>query len=76
MAEAGARVIVIADMNTENAISTAEESKQFASHPEYQSTHFTMNVNDEVSVQAMVDFVVEKFGRLDYAVNGAGVSEI
>ncbi|GKZ86815.1 hypothetical protein AnigIFM56816_002579 [Aspergillus niger] len=73
LAEAGARVIVFADMNTETATASAEESKQYATNPEYQSTHFTVNVTDQDGVQAMVDFVVEKFGRLDYAVNAAGV---
>lgn len=63
-------------MNTETATASAEESKQYATNPEYQSTHFTVNVTDQDGVQAMVDFIVEKFGRLDYAVNAAGVSPI
>lgn len=33
-----------------------------------------MDVGDEKSVQSMVDFVVKEYGRLDYAVNAAGVS--
>lgn len=61
-------------MNSETATASAEESKQYATNPEYQSTNFTVNVTDQDGVQAMVDFVVEKFGRLDYAVNAAGVS--
>lgn len=74
LAEAGARVIVFADMNSETATASAAESKQYATHPSYQSTNFTVNVTDQDGVQAMVDFVIEKFGRLDYAVNAAGVS--
>lgn len=35
-----------------------------------------MNVQDAQSVQDMVDFVVKEFGRLDYAVNAAGVSDM
>jgi NAD(P)-dependent dehydrogenase (short-subunit alcohol dehydrogenase family) len=35
---------------------------------------FGMDVRDANSVQAMVDFVVNKYGRLNYAVNCAGVS--
>jgi NADP-dependent 3-hydroxy acid dehydrogenase YdfG len=34
-----------------------------------------MNVQDAKSVEAMVSFVVEQYGRLDYCVNAAGVSE-
>lgn len=60
-------------MNTETAKTSSEESKKFASNQEYQTTIFEMNVQDDKSVQAMVDFVVKEFGRLDYAVNAAGV---
>lgn len=60
-------------MNTETAKASSEESRRFASNQEYQTTIFEMNVQDEKSVQAMVDFVVKEFGRLDYSVNAAGV---
>lgn len=74
LAEAGAKVVVFADMNTETAKASSEESKKYARNQEYQTTIFEMNVQDDKSVQAMVDFVVKEFGRLDYAVNAAGVS--
>ncbi|KAG8158733.1 hypothetical protein KVR01_011176 [Diaporthe batatas] len=73
LAEAGAKVVVFADMNTETAKASSEESKKYARNQEYQTTIFEMNVQDDKSVQAMVDFVVKEFGRLDYAVNAAGV---
>ncbi|RAK97325.1 SDR family NAD(P)-dependent oxidoreductase [Aspergillus ibericus CBS 121593] len=73
LAEAGARVVVFADKDIDPAKESAEESKLYATHPEYQATHFTVNVIDEQGVQEMVDFVVNKFGRIDYAVNGAGI---
>lgn len=73
IAEAGAKVVVFADMNTETAKTSSEESKKVASNKEYQTTIFEMNVQDDKSVQAMVDFVVKEFGRLDYAINAAGV---
>ncbi|EED14519.1 oxidoreductase, short-chain dehydrogenase/reductase family [Talaromyces stipitatus ATCC 10500] len=73
LAEAGARAIVFADMNEETATASAEESKQYATNKEYQATAFKVNVTDEKGVQDMVDFVVKQFGRIDYAVNGAGV---
>ena len=62
-------------MNIETAKASSEESKRYASNKEYQTTTFEMNVKDQGSVQAMVDFVVKEFGRLDYAVNAAGVSD-
>lgn len=74
LAEAGARAIVFADKNGETAASSAEESKKYATNPDYQSAHFVVDVCDKDGVDAMVDFVVNTFGQLDYAVNSAGVS--
>lgn len=62
-------------MNLKAAKASSDENKTYASNKEYQSTTFEMNVQDEKSVQAMVDFVVKEFGQLDYAVNAAGVSD-
>ncbi|KAI1099781.1 oxidoreductase [Jackrogersella minutella] len=73
LAEAGAKAIVFADMNEETAKQSSEESKQYASNKDYKTTIFKMNVQDDKSVRDMVDFVVKEFGRIDYAVNAAGV---
>ncbi|PLB54877.1 oxidoreductase [Aspergillus steynii IBT 23096] len=73
LAEAGAKVVVFADMNEETAKESAEESKKYASNKDYTATTFKVNVTDSQGVQDMVDFVVNTFGRLDYCVNGAGV---
>jgi short-subunit dehydrogenase involved in D-alanine esterification of teichoic acids len=62
-------------MNEESAKATSKESVQYASDKDYQTSTFAMNVQDAESVEAMVSFVVEKYGRLDYCVNAAGVSE-
>jgi NAD(P)-dependent dehydrogenase (short-subunit alcohol dehydrogenase family) len=74
LAEAGANVVVFADMNEESAKTSSEESVKYASNRDYQTTIFKMNVQDAESVEAMVDFVVKNYGRLDYCVNAAGVS--
>lgn len=60
-------------MNEETAKTSSEESKKYASNKDYKTTTFTMNVQDDQSVQEMVDFTIREFGRLDYAVNAAGV---
>ncbi|KAF2871662.1 hypothetical protein BDV95DRAFT_572486 [Massariosphaeria phaeospora] len=73
LAEAGARVVVFADMNENTATASSEESKKYASRHDYQTSVFKMNVEDEKAVQDMVDFVVAEYGCLDYCVNGAGV---
>jgi NAD(P)-dependent dehydrogenase (short-subunit alcohol dehydrogenase family) len=74
LAEASAKVVVSADMDEQRAKALSEESKQFSSDKVYENTAFKMNVQNDQSVQDMVDFVVEKYGRLDYAVNAAEVS--
>lgn len=61
-------------MNAETAKESSEESKKCATNKAYQTTIFEMNVQDDKSVKDMVDFVVKEYGRLDYAVNAAGVS--
>lgn len=76
LAEAGAKVVVFADMDENTAKASSEKSKTFATNKEYQTTFFKMNVEDAKSVQDMVDFVVKEYGRLDYAVNAAGVSSL
>ena len=64
---------MFADLNEEEAKTSSEESKRYASAEKYQTAAFKMNVTDDKSVEAMVEFVVEEYGRLDYAVNAAGV---
>lgn len=76
LAEAGARAVVFADMDEETAKVSSEESKRFASNKEYKTSTFKMNVQDNQSVQDMIDHVIKEYGRLDYAVNAAGVSKI
>lgn len=67
---------MFADMNETTAKASSGESKKYASNKDYQATTFKMNVQDEKSVQEIVDFMIKEYGRLDYAVNAAGVSRI
>lgn len=73
-AEAGVKGVAFVDLNEQGAQDAAEESKQYATNAEYQSLVIHVDVADEAAVQLMVDQVVVKFGRIDYAVNSAGVS--
>lgn len=61
-------------MNMVTAMASSEESKRYASIKEYKTTTFEMNVQDDNSVKAVVEFVVKELGRLDYTLNAAGVS--
>lgn len=65
-AEAGAKVVV-ADFN--EALGTAQVEKIRKNHGE--ASFFKVDVSDEEQVKAMVDFTVEKYGRLDVAINNA-----
>lgn len=59
-------------MDQQKAKASSEESRQFAGNNVYETIAFNMNVKSDQSVQDMVNFVVEKYGRLDYAVNAVG----
>ncbi|KAH9988704.1 NAD(P)-binding protein [Xylariaceae sp. FL0662B] len=72
-AEAGAKGILLADIDYEAAAKAAEDSKSLASNPDYRSLAVKVNVVDHGSVQAMVDLAVKEFARIDYCVNAAGV---
>ena len=61
--EEGATV-VICDLNEEQGRQTAEEIG---------ATFFKVNVADRQAVQAFIDAVVERYGRVDVLVNNAGV---
>ena len=73
LAEAGAKAIVFADINMARAEEAVESTKKFATHPEYRGVVCKVDVTVPDQVQHMVDFTVKEFGRIDYAINGAGV---
>ncbi|MGG2014827.1 SDR family NAD(P)-dependent oxidoreductase [Bacillus sp. S10(2024)] len=60
--------IVIGDIDER-----AEETVELAKKEGVQALFKKTNVVDAESVQALVDFTIEKFGRLDHAFNNAGV---
>lgn len=73
-AEAGALGVVFADVNEEGAAANAVKSKEYATNPKYRAVSIKVDVTKLASVQAMVDFAVKEFGRIDYSVNSAGVT--
>ncbi|KAI1088690.1 short chain dehydrogenase [Rostrohypoxylon terebratum] len=72
-AEAGARGVVFSDINHEGAEASAEESRKYARHAEYRALAIKVDVTDTESVQSLVTSTVKEFGRVDYAVNSAGI---
>lgn len=74
-AEAGAKAIAFADIDEKGAEEAAAKSKELATNPEYRAIALVVDVRDEASVQAIIDATVKEFGRIDYGVNCAGVSQ-
>jgi len=68
LAQAGADVAIV-DLNEEAGTKTAEELRSMG----VQAPFVGCDVTQKVQVQAMVQQVVERFGRLDIAVNNAGI---
>ena len=68
LAKAGANVAIV-DINKDVGEKTAQDLKQYGVN----SLFVSCDVTDKTQVQAMVAKVVEEFGRLDIAVNNAGI---
>lgn len=60
----------------QNAQAAADESKKGAKHAEYRPVVVQLDIADEGSVQNLVATAIKEFGRIDYAVNSAGVSAV
>jgi 3-oxoacyl-[acyl-carrier protein] reductase len=65
-AEEGA-IVILADMNLESVKGAA------AQIPNAQA--YAMNVTDRASIQAVVDQVMQKHGRIDILINNAGITQ-
>lgn len=73
-AEAGAKGIICADIKVDDATRVAEESKVIASSEDFKALSCSLDITKSQSVNALVDFAVKEFGRIDFLVNAAGVS--
>ena len=60
-------IVILADMNLEAAKGAAEHIPG--------AEAFVMNVTDRVSIQAVVDQVIQKHGRIDILINNAGITQ-
>ncbi|KAI0393709.1 short-chain dehydrogenase/reductase SDR [Xylariaceae sp. FL0594] len=69
----GARAVVLVDLNKDAAEAVARESEELATNAEYKTLVLGVNVTDAAAVDDMVRAAVSAFGRIDYAVNSAGV---
>jgi len=76
LAREGVAGIMLADMNSASVEAVAEELKKIATNPAFKPITVVVDVRDEVSVKSMITKTVETFGRLDYAVNCAGIGAV
>jgi NAD(P)-dependent dehydrogenase (short-subunit alcohol dehydrogenase family) len=65
--------VAVADVNVDSIKKVKEELAKAATNPDFQCITIQVDVRDEMSVKAMVADTVKAFGRLDYAVNCAGI---
>lgn len=64
----------MADINLEGAQKTVADAKAIAVNPDFQADAVYIDVSVEDSVKKAVANAVNYLGRIDYAVNSAGVS--
>lgn len=70
-AKYGIQRLALADMNTQTLTSTISSIKE--KYPHVDILPLQMNVQKTVEVQSGIAEIVKKFGRLDIAVNNAGI---
>lgn len=71
LARQGCRTLFLADINREGLEETSRQIRK--AEQACRIEIFQVNISDEKSVELMVRICVEAFGRLDYALNIAGV---
>jgi len=71
-ARKGANPVILVDINPQGLSETASELGRIGSNP----VPYTIDVTDFEEINAMVNEVIERFGRIDVLVNVAGVSLI
>ncbi|KAI0102438.1 hypothetical protein GGR51DRAFT_550502 [Nemania sp. FL0031] len=73
-AKEGARGLLVADIDEDAAKKTADDSKSSATNSEFRAEAVKLDVTLPESVQSAIQYMVETFGRIDYCVNGAGIT--
>jgi NAD(P)-dependent dehydrogenase (short-subunit alcohol dehydrogenase family) len=76
LAREGCAGIVLADVNSKAAEGVKTELLDIATHTDFKCVTAVVDVSNEASVAAMMKTTVEAFGRIDYAVNCAGIGAV
>ena len=75
LAKEGASGVMVADLAIDTARDTVAECQTVATNPQFQGKAVLVDVTREDSVRRLFSEMVSAFGRIDYCVNCAGVSE-
>ncbi|KAF3003333.1 hypothetical protein E8E14_000511 [Neopestalotiopsis sp. 37M] len=73
-AKEGAQGLLVADIDLDAAQKVAEESRAVATNPSFVAEAVRVDVTIPDSVRQTAALCVDKFGRIDYCVNGAGIT--
>ena len=73
-AKSGAQGVLVVDINLETAQQTATDCIAVATSPVFRAEAIQCDVTQEESVKSAMAHMIKTFGRVDYCVNGAGVS--
>ncbi|KAE9372852.1 putative 3-oxoacyl-reductase FabG [Stipitochalara longipes BDJ] len=73
LAREGCSGIALADINLSSAQTVQKELETIATSPKFKCVAIQVDVQDEESIISMVKQTVTAFGRIDYAVNCAGI---
>ena len=75
LAKEGASGVMVADLAIDAARDTIAECQTIATNTQFQGKTVLVDVTQEGSVRSLFSEMVSAFGRIDYCVNCAGVSE-
>ncbi|KAH7304792.1 hypothetical protein B0I35DRAFT_400969 [Stachybotrys elegans] len=73
-AKEGVKGLLVADLDLDAALRTAEECKAAAQNPDFVVKGIQLDVSLPEAVKDATSLMVETFGRIDYCVNGAGIT--
>ncbi|KAI0144376.1 NAD(P)-binding protein [Xylariaceae sp. FL1272] len=74
LAKLGADGILVADLNLKAAQEVAAEAAALSSHSGFRAEAIEVDVSVEESVAAMIAYMTDTFGRVDYCIHSAGIS--
>jgi NAD(P)-dependent dehydrogenase (short-subunit alcohol dehydrogenase family) len=73
-AAAGVRGLILSGRDTADLQQTASKAKEHATNPEFENLVIVCDISSEADIIHLIKQAIDKFGKIDYAVNNAGVN--